>query len=108
MAAERIVPHKTRVRDDWGAEGMVIGVVNARRRLLGIGMRVDVPAKLVVILDSGRRVERLRKDVTVVSEPRRRNPVSGLGRAPDAAPDDTMRGSLTTAPGDECDRECCA
>lgn len=62
-----IVRHKTRVRDASGASGVVIGVQNARRRLLGIGMRVDQPAKLIVILDSGRQVEWLLTDVEVVA-----------------------------------------
>lgn len=63
----QIIPHKTRVRDDRGAEGMVIGVKHSYRRVLGIGMRVSVPASLIVILDSGRRVERLLSSVEVIT-----------------------------------------
>jgi hypothetical protein len=37
-----------------------------------------------------------------VRELGRRTPVSGSGRVPDAAPDNTMPGSLTADPGDEC------
>lgn len=69
-ARPRLIPHKTRVTVPGGAAGVVLSVENARRRLLGIGARVEVPAKVVVILDSGRRVEHLAADVTVVASER--------------------------------------
>lgn len=62
----QIRPHHTRVRLPSGAEGVVLSVQNASRRVLGIGMRVQRPAMLVVILDSGRRVEHLASDVIVM------------------------------------------
>ena len=52
-----------------GLLGMVIGVRNARRRLVGIGARVDVPASVTELLDSGRRVEAPLADVVVETPP---------------------------------------
>ena len=78
---------------------MVLSVQNVRRRLLGIGSRMDVPATVTVILDSGRRVVELVSAVEVESSRPQRAAVS--------EPRSSL-GSLTSDPGDECDQECCA
>ena len=61
----RLVPHRTRVVVR-GKAGMVIGLRRGYRRLLGVGgPRVAVPASVIVLLDSGRRVEVLASSVEV-------------------------------------------
>lgn len=66
MSAPRIVAHRTRVALADGRAGVVLRVESVRRRLVA-GERVDEPAKLRVILDSGERVTVHARDVTVES-----------------------------------------
>lgn len=59
-------PHRSRVVVPGHGAGMVVAVHNARRRLLGAGGRagrVDDPARVVVKLDDGRRIEWAAADV---------------------------------------------
>lgn len=98
----RLVPHQTRVVVQGKAAGMVLAVKRGYRRPL-LGTRVSVPASVIVLLDSGRRVEVLAAavEIEVVSE---RKVIEGR---PAEAVSASFR-SLTTDPGDECDQECCA
>jgi hypothetical protein len=104
----RIVPHETRVLVA-GKPGMVIAVHNARRHLSGGRFRVYEPAKLTVILDSGRRV------VAVASEVVHEVGVDGRASSRESVAANSLVGGVapvdagaSSDPGDECGCGKCA